>query len=78
MKYCTYDDGEIHEETFEEPIVGKSEYMGHPGGHAQIGEFIECVRDGREPFCSGETSLNSMAVSFAAEESVKTGVYVSI
>jgi len=78
LKYCVYSNGKIFEETFSDRIVGRNQYMGHPGGQAQVVEFLDCVRERKDSFCNGDVALRSMAVSFAAEESVKIGCYVSV
>jgi predicted dehydrogenase len=73
---CTYADNRRWEECFQERILGKNAYMGHPGGQSQVSEFIRCLQDKREPFCNGQVALKSMAVGFAAQTSLKRGNYV--
>ncbi len=43
-----------------------------------VRDFIECVRDGREPFITGEDGLRAMEVALAAYESARTGQPVTL
>ena len=78
LRYCIYSSGDICHESFNDRTVGKSKYLGHPGGQVQVAEFLCCVRGGKGSFSDGDVALRSMAVSFAAERSVKVGGYVTV
>jgi len=39
----------------------------------EIGHFVECVRNGTEPLVTGESARNSVAVTLAIKESIRTG-----
>jgi hypothetical protein len=60
------------------PLIVNGQTIGHPGGPVQVEDFIACVRENREPFCNGEVALKAMAVTFAAEESVRRQQYVPV
>jgi predicted dehydrogenase len=50
----------------------------HPGGVLQHVEFLECVRERREPFASGRVGREASLVAFAAERSIREGRAVDI
>jgi predicted dehydrogenase len=50
----------------------------HPGGVLQHVEFLECVRERREPFASGRVGWEASLVAFAAERSIQRGHVVEI
>jgi predicted dehydrogenase len=50
----------------------------HPGGVLQHVEFLECVRERREPFASGRVGWEASRVVFAAERSMREGRVVDI
>ncbi len=50
----------------------------HPGGVLQHVEFLECVRERRQPFASGRVGWEASRVAFAAERSMREGRVVDI
>jgi predicted dehydrogenase len=50
----------------------------HPGGVLQHVEFLECVRERKEPFASGWVGWEASQVAFAAERSICEGRVVGI
>jgi predicted dehydrogenase len=50
----------------------------HPGGVLQHVEFLECVRERREPFASGRAGREASLVAFAAERSIREGRVVDL
>jgi predicted dehydrogenase len=50
----------------------------HPGGVLQHVEFLECVRERREPFASGRVGREASLVAFAAERSIQEGRVVDL
>ena len=50
----------------------------HPGGVLQHLEFLECVRERREPFASGRVAREASLVAFAAERSIREGRVVDL
>jgi predicted dehydrogenase len=50
----------------------------HPGGVLQHVEFLECVRERREPFASGRVGREASLVAFAGERSIQEGRVVDL
>jgi predicted dehydrogenase len=50
----------------------------HPGGVLQHLEFLECVRDRKEPFAGGRVAWEASRLAFAAERSIHEGRIVEI
>lgn len=50
----------------------------HPGGVLQHIEFLECVRERKEPFASGRVGWEASLVAFAAERSIREGRVVEV
>jgi predicted dehydrogenase len=50
----------------------------HPGGVLQHLEFLECVRDRKEPFASGRVAWEASRLAFAAERSIHEGRIVEM
>jgi predicted dehydrogenase len=50
----------------------------HPGGVLQHVDFLECVRERREPFASGRVGWEASRVAFTAERSIREGRVVDI
>jgi predicted dehydrogenase len=50
----------------------------HPGGVLQHVDFLECVRERKEPFASGRVGWEASWVAFAAERSMREGRVVDM
>jgi predicted dehydrogenase len=50
----------------------------HPGGVLQHVEFLECVRERKEPLASGRVGWEASRVAFAAERSIREGRVVDM
>jgi predicted dehydrogenase len=50
----------------------------HPGGVLQHVEFLDCVRDRKEPFAGGRVGWEASRLAFAAERSIHEGRIVDI
>ena len=61
-----------------EVLEPKGPWTFHPGGVLQHVEFLECVRERREPFASGWVGREASLVAFAGERSIQEGRVVEI
>jgi len=56
----------------DEPLAEEHEYPGSDGIREEMRHFVDCVRENREPACTGEDGKKALAIALATLESVKT------
>jgi predicted dehydrogenase len=78
LSYRIYTGDKTREENFKDTLIVNGQTIGHPGGLLQVEDFINCIREHRQPFCNGHIALQAMAVSFAAETSIQRQAYVEM
>jgi len=64
--------------TQEAPSVGAGKSYYGTGHTAQVADFVDAVREGREPFVTGEMAAETVRVVLAAYESYRTGRRVEL
>ena len=57
-------------------VTSDSIMGGHTGGQTQRIDFIACIREGKQPFATGQVGRNALLVALAAEKSIVEERYV--
>ena len=53
--------------------VRRNSDLFHDAYTSELAHFVECVRNGRSPDCTGEDARSALEIALAAIESVKSG-----
>ncbi len=79
-QFCAYQDQRLGIGGIGEPfhfldldMISDNEGMGHIGCQAQRRDFLDCVRERKEPFANGRIGRDSLLVALAAERSIEEG-----
>jgi predicted dehydrogenase len=59
-------------------MYADNEMLGHIGVQTQRREFLECVREQKQPFADGQVGRESLLIALAAEESIRTGMPINL
>lgn len=55
----------------DEPVAEEHEYPGSDGIREEVRHFVDCVRENREPACTGQDGRKALAIALATLESIQ-------